>query len=78
MASYWRLTDAVERKVREECDGAPDFMAADIAREVRDTAYAQEREIWANGMNRLCQIYGVPEGQGDSPPMAQAALFEVK
>ena len=77
MASYWRLTAAVERKVREECDGAPDFMCADISREVRDTAYAAERETWARGMDRLCEIYGVPDGSPDVSGAAfeQAALL---
>jgi hypothetical protein len=78
MASYWRITSAIERKVREETAGLPDFLAADVEREVRATAYREEQRIWSAGMDRLCEIYGVPDKPPDaseSIPMTQGALM---
>lgn len=72
MASYWRITSAIDRKIAEETDGLPDFMVADVKREVLETAYIEERRIWSAGMARLCEIYGVPEGPQE---LAQAVLF---
>lgn len=74
MASYWRIMSAIDRKVREETDGLPDFLAADVERDVRATAYAEERRIWSCGMDRLCEIYGVPEGP-ESASLEQGALL---
>jgi len=62
MASYWRIQSAIDRKVKEETDGLPDFLAAEVERDVRATAYTEEQRIWTAGMDRLCEIYGVPEG----------------
>ncbi len=72
MASYWRLTSAIERKVHEETSGMPDWIASDTAKEIRETAYLEERRIWGAGMDRLCELYEVPE----APPMAQQSLME--
>jgi hypothetical protein len=78
MASYWRITHAIDRAVEEATAGLPDFLAAEVARETLETAYAEERRIWSNGMDRLCELYGVPDGPESAPggPMEQAALME--
>lgn len=68
MASYWRITSAIERKIREETEGLPEWMAEDVKRDVLATAYLEERCIWSAGMDRLMELYGVPEGL--SPPEA--------
>lgn len=77
MASYWRITSAIDRAVEEAIDGLPDFMAAEVARETRETAYLEERRIWSAGMDRICELYGVPEGpeNNDTAEMAQGALL---
>jgi hypothetical protein len=75
MAAYWRIISAIDRKVREETEGLPDFLAADIEKEIRATAYAEEQRIWSAGMDRLCELYGVPEGPSTAP-MAQQSLME--
>ena len=75
-AAYWRLTHAVDRAVEEAIEGLPDFMAADVARETRETAYAEERRIWSAGMDRLCELYGVSDGhESNATEMAQGALL---
>lgn len=75
MASYWRITSAIDRAVDEATDGLPDFLAVDVARETRETAYAEERRIWSAGMDRLCEIYGVPEGAPEPSELVQVALL---
>lgn len=73
MASYWRLTSAIDRAIKDATADMPDWMAADVARDVRETAYPEERRIWSAGMDRLMEIYGVPEGP-EEKPMVQATL----
>jgi hypothetical protein len=77
MASYWRIMSAIDRKVKEETGGLPDFLAADAEREIRATAYAEEQRIWSAGMDRLCQLYNVPEGpvRASDANLEQGALL---
>jgi hypothetical protein len=77
MASYWRLTSAIERRVREETADLPDWIAQDTAKEIRETAYPEERRIWGAGVERLLEIYGVPDAP-DNAAFAQGALFEIE
>ena len=75
LASYWRITSAIDRKVKEETEGLPDWMAADAEKEIRATAYREEQRIWGAGMDRLCEIYGVPEGPPDASEYTQGGLL---
>lgn len=77
MMSYWRLTTAIDRAVAEATEGLPDFMAEDAKREVLETAYLEERRVWSAGMDRLCELYGVPEGpeSNATAELAQGALL---
>lgn len=78
MASYWRITSAIERKVREETEGMPEWLATETANEIREIAYPEERRIWSAGMDRLMEIYGVTEGPEPQPqqPLSQGALLD--
>src|SRR5687767_7204834 len=75
MASYWRITSAIDRAVEDATADLPDFLAADVARETRETAYAEERRIWSAGMDRLCELYGVSEGGLETAEPVQGALL---
>lgn len=72
MAAYWRIQSAIDRKVREEMAGLPDFLATEVEKEIRATAYAEERRIWSAGMDRIMELYEVPEG----PTECAGAMLE--
>lgn len=44
--AFWRLSDAIDAKVRAETDSLPDFLAAQVAADVRRECYPEEKALW--------------------------------
>lgn len=62
MASYWRLMQHKSIAADEAVRDVPDVFRAEAYREAYDAAYPEEWATWKRGLDRLMEIYGVPEG----------------
>jgi hypothetical protein len=85
--AYWRLLSAIDKKVKEETDGLPDWMVADVAREVRETCYLEEKKLWEDAYARVMSAMAradiaagfepfTPLSKRVAPPMEQQVLME--
>lgn len=51
--SFWRLSNAIDMKVRDETDGLPDFIREQAAADVRAECYPKEKKIWEDAYVRV-------------------------
>lgn len=73
--AYWRMQNAIGKKIREDTEGLPEFLRESVAEEVRATCFPEEKALWTAAYQRVMSAlirhgleHGVPgyERYGDA------------
>jgi hypothetical protein len=51
--AYWRMQQAIAKRVREETEGLPEFLRESAATDVRASCFPEEKRLWEDAYRRV-------------------------